>query len=164
MDKKTPIINILTYGLPSKLANQIYHEFESRLSEAKYVINLSDRYKPLSKYMDTVEILLAMTIFHKRVISNLEAAVKFHRTVNKYSDADTIRIGTYNFTSDEKNKLLGLTISYNKLREKYGIPLGLSDYELTKDFLIKMLSLLNQMNHDQYNGEQEGNKDDEVPF
>ncbi|UCS93289.1 hypothetical protein KZP23_22010 [Echinicola marina] len=143
MDKETPIINIFTYDLPYKLANQIYNEYESRLREVKYIIGISQRYKSLEKYQDSVEILLALTIFHKRVIANLDAAVKFYGTVNKYSDSDTIRIGTYQFTAEEKNKLLGLTISYNILRKRFGIPDDFVDYNQTKEFLLKCLSLLN---------------------
>jgi hypothetical protein len=168
MSKETPFINILTYGLPYKLANQIYKEFGSRLSEAKYIINLSDRYKPLAKYIVTVEILLAMTIFHKRVIANLDAAVKFYGTVNEYSNAETIRIGTYDFTGEEKNKVLALIINYNQLCKKYGIPEGINDYEITKEFLIKVLSLLDNSNYgkeqDSKQSKGESEEKDELPF
>lgn len=142
MSNDVPLINIITYSLPYKLANQIYNEFESRLSEAKYIIKLSNRYKPLSNYIETVETLLALTIFYKRVIANLDAAVKFHSTISHYSGADTIKIGSYNFTGEEKNKLLSLIITYNKLRERFGIPQNIVDYELTKEFLVKVISMM----------------------
>jgi len=157
-NQKTPMINILTYGLPFKLANQIYNEYQSRLSESKYIIDLSDRYKPLSEYIETVEILLALTIFHKRVISNLDAAVKFYGTVNSYSEVDTIKIGSYNFTGEEKNKILGLTINYNKLQEKFRIPKNLTDYELTKEFLVKVLGMLSDYKYGTENKEEGNNK------
>ena len=156
-NEKTPMINILTYGLPFKLANQIYNEYQSRISELKYIIDLSDRYKPLTEYIETVEILLALTIFHKRVISNLDAAVKFYGTVYSYSEVDTIKIGSYNFTGDEKNKILGLTINYNKLQEKFRIPKNLTDYELTKEFLVKVLSMLSDYKYGTENKEEENN-------
>lgn len=165
-NKKTPMINILTFGLPFKLANQIYNEYQARLSETKYLIGLTGRYKPLSEYIETVEILLALTIFHKRVISNLDAAVKFYGTVNSYSKVDTIRIGSYNFTGDEKNKILGLTINYNKLQEKFRIPKNLADYELTKEFLVKVLSMLSDYKYGKENKEEGNNKTEEndLPF
>ena len=164
MSGKTPIINILTYGLPFKLANQIYNEYQSRLSEAKYIIDLSERYKPLAEYIETVGILLALTIFHKRIIANLDAAVKFYGTVNSNSDADTIKIGSYDFTGDEKNKILGLTISYNKLRERFRLPQDLNEYELTKEFLVKLLSLLQDSKYDEKNREENNTEEDELPF
>ena len=147
MTATTPIINILTYNLPYKLANQLYNEYQSRISEAKYIIDISERYQPLYKHLDVVELLLALTIFHKRVIANMDAAVKFHGTISSYSDTDTIKIGSYNFTGDEKNKILGLTINYYKLREKYGLYPDLNDYELTKEFLVKVLYMLNDFEY-----------------
>jgi hypothetical protein len=165
-NKKTPMINILTFGLPFKLANQIYNEYQSRLSESKYIIDVSDRYKPLTEYIETVKILLALTIFHKRVISNLDAAVKFYEKVKGYSEVDTIQIGSYNFTGDEKNKILGLTINYNKLKEKFRIPKNFADYELTKDFLVKVLSMLSDFNYGTDNKEEGDIKTEEndLPF
>ena len=164
MIDKTPLINILTYSLPYKLANQLYNEYQSRLTEAKYIIDISDRYKRLSKHLDVVEILLALTIFHKRVIANLDAAVKFHGTVNSYGDTDTIKIGSYHFTGEEKNKILGLTINYDKLREKYGILPSLNDYELTKDFLVKVLYMLNDFEYGEERNRRTGNEEDNIPF
>ena len=163
-EKKTPIINILTSGLPYKLANQIYNEHQSRLSESKYIINLSERYKPLDEYIDTIEILLALTIFHKRVIANLDSAVKFYGTINSYSDADTIKIGSYKFTGDEKNKILGLTINYNKLKSKFRIPENINDYDLTKEFLVKVLYMLNDFKYGENTSEENSSIEDDFPF
>jgi len=163
-EKKTPFINILTYGLPFKLANQIYNEHKSRLSESKYIINLSERYRPLEEYIDTVEILLALTIFHKRVISNLDSAVKFYGTITNYSEANTIKIGSYNFNGDEKNKLLALTINYNKLKSKFRIPENLNDYELTKDFLVKVLYMLNDFKYGENITKKNNSEEDDLPF
>lgn len=141
MAKQTPIINIFTYGLPFDLANQIYNEYQDRIREAKYIIEVSQRYFPLANNLVTVELLLALSIFHKRVIANLDAAVKFYGTVNKVSQADTIRMGNYKFTGEEKNKLLALTITYRKLLVKYDISEAVMNYNLTKEFLQKLLVL-----------------------
>jgi hypothetical protein len=163
-NKKAPIINIITYRLPFKLTNQIYNEYKSRLREAKYMIKLYERYKPLAKYIKTVENLLALTIFYKRVISNLDAAVKFYGTVNKYSCSDTIQIGSHNFTEKEKNKLLGLIINYNNLMRNFGLPINLNDYELTKEFLAKLLLLLKNPEYDKRNRGKNKTEEDELPF
>lgn len=160
---KTPLINIMTYGLPQKLAKPIFNEYNSRLSEAKYIINLSDRYKPLYKYMETVEVLLALTIFHKRVFSNLDSAVKFYGTVNRISEADTIKIGSYRFTGEEKNKILGLTMNYKELTLKFGLSDSLNNYELTKDFLKKLLMLLDFENPPK-RSKRKKKDDDEITF
>ncbi len=167
MANKTPIINIFTFGLPYKLASQIYNEFDSRLREAKYTIGISERYTPLEPHQDVVEILLALTIFHKRVIANLDAAVKFYGTVSHYSETETVRIGNYQFTGEEKNKLLGLIISYSNIRRKFGIPNDFVDYNLTKEFLLKCLALL-YSNHGQSSEKGSGSNSetdkDDFPF
>ncbi|QVY66883.1 hypothetical protein [Polaribacter sp. Q13] len=141
MAKETPIINIFTYGLPYKLANQIYKEYESRLREAVFIITESKRYEILKDSMKTVELLLALSIFDKRVISNLQAGVKFYSTVSSYSESETIQIGAYKLTGDEKNKLLGVIINYNNILDNYGLSNGLTNYSVTKDFLLYLVNL-----------------------
>ena len=141
MAQQTPIINIFTYNLPFDLANQIYNEYKDRYREAIYLIDNYDTYSPLSDNLLTVELLLALSIFHKRVIANLDAAVKFHGTVNKISQSDTIRISKYDFTGEEKNKLLALTITYRKLLDKYDLTEDIANYNLTRDFLRKLLAI-----------------------
>ena len=78
MAKKSPLINILTYNLDFKLARQIFNEYESRLKDVKYLITQFKTYKVLEEDLKTVELLLALSIFHKRVIANLDAALKFY--------------------------------------------------------------------------------------
>ncbi len=112
MASQTPIINIFTYGLPFDLSNQIYNEYQDRLREADYIIEISPKYSSLNQNKGTVRTLLALSIFHKRVIANLDAAVKFYGTVNSFSEAETISIGRYNYNAEEKNKLLALLITY----------------------------------------------------
>lgn len=141
MAKETPIINIFTYGLPYKLANQIYKEYESRLREAVFIITESKRYETLKDSMKTVELLLALSIFDKRVISNLQAGVKFYSTVSSYSESETIQIGAYKLTGEEKNKLLGVIINYNNILKSYGLTEGLTNYSATKDFLLYLVNL-----------------------
>ena len=119
MAKDTPIINILTYKLPYKLANQIYNEYQNRFREANYLIDNIKRYKELKNNKKTVELLLALSIFHKRVITNLDAAVKFYGTVTKYSTAQTIKIGSYDLTGKEKNNILAVVMNYNQLIERF---------------------------------------------
>lgn len=141
MAKETPIINILTYQLPFELTNQIYKEFQSRFKEANFLIETYKTYKPLKDNISTVELLLSLSIFHRRVITNLDAAAKFHGLVTRKSETDIIKIGNYNLTSEEKNKILSVVISYNKLLEKFSIPPTIMEYYETRDFLKKLINL-----------------------
>ena len=141
MNKETPIINIITYRLPQKLANQIYKEFQDRFRDAKYLIGKVEPFAILQQDLKTVELLLAFSVFHKRVITNLEAAVTFYETVSRHSDATTIKIGGYDLTYPEKNKLLGVVLSYKKLIKDFSIPPYVMEYEETKEFLWNLCRL-----------------------
>ena len=77
------LINILTYKLPYDLANQIFKEYQDRYREVLFFIENGNSFKNLKEDIRTVELLLALSIFHKRVISNLDAAVKFYGRVTK---------------------------------------------------------------------------------
>ena len=174
MAKETPIINIFTYGLPYDLTHQIYNEFQDRLRETNYILEKADRYSSLKKNFQTVEILLALSIFHKRVIANLDAAVKFHGTVLSYSQSDIIKIGNYELTTDEKNKILGLLMNYRQLMERFNLPETLWDYSLTKEFLLKLINLKSDFDYAETQaknskGQKNRNKkdngtEDELPF
>ena len=135
MAKKSPIINIFTYKLPFKLANQIYNEFQGRRTEVLFLINNSRTFKDLNNDLPTIELLLAMSIFYKRIIANIQGAVNFYSLVTKYSSSDTISVGSYKLTGEEKNKMLGIIISFNKILEKYNLTLELANYSETKQFL-----------------------------
>ena len=146
MAKNTPIINILTYKLPFELSNQIYKEYQTRLKDATFLISTFDKYEPLRANLNTVELFLALSIFHRRVITNFDGAVKFYSTVTKKQQTDTIRIGNYNLTNDEKNKILAVVMNYNQLLEKFSIDPFVMEYYETRDFLKKIIMLKHQEN------------------
>lgn len=168
MAKETPIINILTYSLPFELTNQIYNEYQSRFKEATYLIDNFKTYRILQSDTKTVELLLSLSIFHKRVISNLDAAVKFYGTVTSHSEAEIIKIGSYDLTGDEKNKILAIVMSYNRLIEKFSIPTSVMEYYETKEFLKKLINLKSMLSHgegEESKKENGNNKtEDDIPF
>ncbi len=161
----TPIINIFTYGLPFKLANQMYKEFQDRVKEANFLVENSPRFKFLSDYNETLEILIALSIFHKRVISNLDGAVKFYTTVNSISKADTISMGSYDLTFEEKNKILALLINYRTLIKKFRITENDFDYTETMEFLSNIKRVKSFDDYDERNDKGIGNNiEDDLPF
>ena len=170
MSSSTPIINIFTYKLPYKLARPIYNEYVNRLKEVNWNIDNVKKYNALQNDIDVVELLLALSIFHKRVISSLDAAVKFHGTVTNYSDTDTISIGNYDFTKSEKNKVWALTITYRKLMDKYGIEETLWNYISTADFLRNVLILKgvsehsNKLDDERKNDKGDNISEEDLPF
>jgi len=169
MASETPTINILTYKLPFELTNQIYNEFQSRLKEANFLIEKYKTYSSLKENTKTVELFLSLSIFHRRVITNLDGAVKFHGTVTKNGQTDTVRIGNYNLTGEEKNKILAVVMNYNALLEKFSIPQAVMEYYETREFLKKLITLKSELENADYKGRQtkrKGNQTDEedLPF
>jgi hypothetical protein len=140
MPQATPIINILTYKLPFELANQMYKEFQNRFKEAKFLIDNYKTYRALSGSVSTVELFLALSIFHRRVVTNLDGAVKFYGMVTRTGETDTIKIGSYDLTGVERNRLLAVVINYQRLLEKFSVPASVMEYYETRDFLKKLIS------------------------
>lgn len=166
MIKNTPIINILTYDLPFKLSNQIYNEFQARFTEIKSWINKYDTYKKFEENIKTIELLLSLSIFHKRVISNLDAAVKFYKTVNLKSGAEAIVMGDYKLTVEEKNKVLALVLTYQNLLKNFKIPQYLIDSYDNKDFLrnLKNFQIELRNSENKPKNENQSSSSDELPF
>lgn len=129
------IIKIMCYRLPYELSNQVYNEFESRFKEARWLIEYSRYYANLQNDIKTIELLLALSVFYKRVISNLDAVIKFYGTVNRIGNAEAISIGSYDLDGKEKNKLLAIVMHYKKIQMRFGMPDWVFEYNETKQFL-----------------------------
>lgn len=136
----TPIINIITAKLPRELAIKIYNEYQTRYKELVSILEHSARFNSLSSFIETLEILLALSVFHKRVICNLEGVDKFAGTISRKKEDDiTIDIGSYKLTTDEQNKIKAVVINYNQLTRKFGIVDEYFAYYETYEFLENML-------------------------
>ena len=159
MSEETPMINILTYKLPFKLANQIYNEYQSRLKEATYLIENYKTYGVLNEHIKTIELFLSLSVFHKRVITNLDGAVKFYGTVSKRGQTDTIQIGSYKMTGDEKNKILAVVLNYNQLLEKFSISPMVMEYFETREFLKKLIVYKSEIENGNYEQKTKGKQD-----
>lgn len=167
MAQESSMINILTYRLPFELANQIYNEFQSRFKEANFLIETYKTYKPLAKNIKTVELFLSLSIFHRRVITNLDGAVKFYGTVTKKGNTDTVRIGTYDLTGEEKNKLLSVVLNYRELLDRFSIPLTVMEYFETRELLKKLITLksnLDNANKSEEGRSRKGRGEEDLPF
>lgn len=140
-DQETPIIRIMCYGLPYELSNQMYNEFENRYKDALYLIKTYPFYLPIRNNLKTVELLLALSIFHKRVIANLDSAVKFYGSVTRHSNATAIRIGDYSLDIAERNRIQSVILNYRSLVGKYSLPGNFFEYIETKEFIRKIVHL-----------------------
>lgn len=143
MKSKSGIINILTYRLPYDLANQIFNEYQARLLEANYLIENYQFYSSLRENRQTVESILALSIFYKRIMSCFDGAIKFHEMVADKSGADIVKIGSYSYTSQDSRRMLSVILDYSALIKRYRITADVMEYYETKELLKNLVTLMN---------------------
>lgn len=139
------LINILCYRLSGDVSRAVYNEYESRWNEIKHIWEYPrNRFKILEDYSKTIQHLLAMSTFYRRVLSGMGGACDFYKTVAKEMNGDrecSITIGKYRFNKKEYNKILTIQITFRKLREKFGIDDLLFEYTETEEFLTNCKEL-----------------------
>lgn len=135
--------------LPREIANPMYNEYKSRLMEINFILENRETYKHLLQYKKTIELILALSIFYKRVITNIDAGTKFAGTVFNNSPAVAIKIGTYNLTGSEKNRMIAIVMSYNSLLEKYNLTHDMLATTETKDLIKKLKNLKWQLDNNE---------------
>ncbi len=141
--------------LPREISNPMYNEYYNRLKEINFIIENRDPYKHLLQYKKTIELILSLSIFYKRVIANMDAATKFAGTVFSNSSAIAIKIGSYNLTGSEKNRIIAVVMNYNSLTQKYSLTNDLLATSETKDLIKKIKDLKWQLDNNEIK-----NKDD----
>lgn len=147
------MIEKFTKDTPYRLSQQLIYEYNIRINDVNHFISGQyDFYAPLKKDIETIELLLALTIFYKRVLTNFDSATKFSGRVVFNSDADAIQLGTYLLDSKEIFRIKKTILNFNDLMTKYSIPPDLFDYTETKEFLRKVKNLKSQFREDK-NGE-----------
>lgn len=135
--------------LPREISNPMYNEYYSRLKEINFIMENRDAYKHLLQYKKTIELILSLSIFYKRVIANMDAATKFAGTVFSNSSAIAIKIGSYNLTSSEKNRIIAVVMNYNSLTQKYSLTNDLLATSETKDLIKKIKDLKWQLDNNE---------------
>lgn len=114
-------------------------EYNKRLSDVNYFVSGQyDYYAHLKGDIESIQMLLALSIFYKRVLTNFDSATKFSSRIVMKSEATAIQLGTYELSSKEIFKLNKTVITFRKLLEDYSIPIGLFEYLETKEFLRKV--------------------------
>lgn len=128
------MIKFFCYQIPRDVSQPMYAEYNNRMTEVKYLLG-HKLYAKLHQHIELIELLLAMSVFYKRVITNLDSATKFSNTVFNSSKAEYIKIGTYKMTPKESRKIYAVVQSFHGLMQKYKVPYQLITYSETKEFL-----------------------------
>lgn len=133
------MIQLFTENLPYKLIEQMTFEYNRRISDINFFLSgRYDYYAHLKKDLETIQLLLALSIFYKRVLSNFDSATKFTSRIVYKSQANSIQLGTYDLSAKEIFKLNKTVVTFKKLMEDYSIPLNLFEYLETKELLRKI--------------------------
>lgn len=147
------MIQLFTENLPYKLSEQMTFEYNRRLSDINYFISgRYDYYAHLKNDIETIQLLLALSIFYKRVLSNFDSATKFTSRVIFKNEAVSVQLGTYNLSAREIFKLNKTVLTFKKLMEEYSIPLGLFEYLETKELLRKIKVYKDGLDRNKDNG------------
>ena len=147
------MIKLFTENLPYKLREQMTFEYNRRLGDINYFISGKyDYYSHLKKDIETIELLLALSIFYKRVLSNFDSATKFTSRVIFNTKAVSVQLGTYDLSTKEIFKLNKTVLSFKALMEEYSIPFGLFEYIETKEFLRKIKVYKSGLDQNKDNG------------
>lgn len=135
--------------LPREISNPMYNEYYNRLKEINFILENRDTYKHLQQYKKPIELILSLSIFYKRVIANMDAATKFAGTVFSNSSAIAIKIGSYDLTENEKNRIIAIVMNYNLLIEKYSLTHDILATTETKDLIKKIKDLKWQLDNNE---------------
>ena len=126
----SPIINILTSGLPGNVTRPIYLEYNSRRREIDRIwANSENHYQMLQDCVSTVEALLAIS---------MQGAVSFYKYVNKKFGMEkecAIKVGEMLLDSEQQRHLLSAIINFSQIQNKYQLAPAFFEYSETVQFL-----------------------------
>lgn len=145
MPAKNSLINIFTSKLPASITRPLCREYDWRKTEIVRVWeNGYDKYKVLEDYEGTVDALLALSLFYRHVIVNLDGAAEFYVKINRGLDKEMpIKIGKFTFNIEERRRIQAVHIQITNIIEKYQITSRFFEYADTLDFLRNCLDLYN---------------------
>lgn len=145
MPAKNSLINIFASRLPASITKPICREYDWRKTEIQRVWSAGyERYQVLESFESTVDALLALSIFYRHVVVNLDGASSFYVKINKDAEkAMPIKIGNFEFNDEERRKLMAIHIQLGKITDRYQITPYFFKYADTLDFLRNCLDLYN---------------------
>ena len=133
------MIRRFCYKLPREVSIQMYSEYERKMKEIQFQLNYPHNLF-IKEDLLVIEMILALSLFNKHVINNLDAANKFAGSVFKKSTAESIRIGKYELTPKEQRHLYAIVRNFQDLITEFSIPNYIFQTFETKDFLKEIRS------------------------
>jgi len=147
------VIDEFTTHLPGKLSELVTREFQYRHGEVNYMIQNYDQFKELYGDRETIKTLLSLSIFYKRVISNIDSAEKFSGRIFN-ADGEAITIGRYVLDKKQSFRISRFVLTFRRLLTDYSIsPEVLFNYQDTWEFLKKIKQYKQDISNQGTNGE-----------
>ena len=155
MTKKTPLINILTSGLPGNVVRPLYQEYNNRRREIDRIwANPDNNYRMLQDYVATVEALLAISLFYRHILGHIHGATSFYKSVNATNRNEiecSIKVGNTILDSQQQRHLLAAVIQFDKIQDKYQLAPMVFEYSETVQFLRNCKELFYQKEYEEGN-------------
>lgn len=144
MPVKNSLLNILCKSLPGFVTRPMCNEFDARLNEIHRIWKYpGNSFYELQSYESSVDSLLALSIYYRHVLCNFDGTIGFYKTLNKKCDREcVIRIGNFDLDKNEYNRMLAVSITFDKLIRQYQISPSFFEYSDTLGFLKKCKELL----------------------
>ena len=136
--------------IPYKIRSQLLFEYGNRVNEIKYLTSIDfGKFTNLSNDLESIYMLLGLSIFYKRIISNLESGRKFSTRIIFQEKAESINIGKFKIDASDTYKINGVVLEFYKLIKDYNISLSMFDYYETYEFLNKVNSYKMYLNENE---------------
>ena len=141
------MIKLFCKGLPYYLSNLLYSEYQIYLKEINFLVKtFSNKYSWLNDIdFEIIELILALSIFFRRIIAQLESVYSFRERVFPTDDKEaSIEIGSYSFNKEESQKIEKVINQFWNICERYGIQIYLFDFSDSETFLYKLKKLMEE--------------------
>jgi hypothetical protein len=133
-------IKFLCKGLTQDQTTSLLREFQASKREIQYLLSKEkDEYHRLTKTsgsIETLAILLSLSIFYRQVIKPIEGSTLFFETCTTTNpEIQRIRIGRDEFTVEHKKALEEAVHAFLSMTNKFSIPNNILNTPSAKDFL-----------------------------
>lgn len=126
-------------GLPYYLRGQLIFEYDFRMKELAFLLKNNPRKYQWIKKRESIELLIAMSIFYNRVIAYLESGA---RSLTDRPPIQIIKFGQNELTKTEADTLQSMANDFYGILGTFGLPIYIFDYSDVKTFLYKLKTSL----------------------
>lgn len=132
------MIKLFCKNLPSNISRQLYFEYKNLEKELIFLLSTYKKKYNWIKDIDTIKLLLAMSIYYKRVIAPLESVSDFYLNLNKLNDVDGIVLGNDELKRVAFIKIEDIVNKFFRILRIFGLSTKIFEYYNISIFLDKI--------------------------